>query len=294
MGYVNTGPITATVSGAGALTFTNWPTGDTSWIPSAATAYAPLTQATVPAGTGLNVSGLGITSGHYAYVMAYLSPPATSGGTATALLYAYAVGGGDTSVAAAVGHQVVAQGWAAPANWIIAWDGIVLNTGGVYSIVAGGGTSGLLTTGRDRRPWARGADDHVTSTAGDSVGYSSGGFVAVDPALSVRVECSGAPLRLWWQGTITGNGQTFGSVGFLMDGAQVGDYEQADPNNTGYNSWPVSVETTVACTPGSHLVQAAWRVGGAGETFTLSTPPNSSTAFGVQELLGVNAGNGTS
>lgn len=288
IGTVNTGVITCAMSGSD-LSFTNWPTGDGYYFP---TASGPLVRAIVPSAPA-TIAPSGVTSGDYAYVQVYLTPPTTAGGTATV---GYSVGTSRTTAALAAADQ---RGAAATSTNVLVWDGIVLNTSGTYTLVAGTPASGSVipaTTGRDRRVWARGAFFSQTNGSGNTSTAAINTWYLISSNLQSRIECSGAPLRVilqaWGSNSLAG----YGAVTTLfIDGVVVSVSGNTilgwvDMNSAG-SVGPVGYEFVYTPTPGSHLLAPYY--GCPAGTMTLFTGSGYIQGFSAQELLAPNASNGT-
>lgn len=144
---------------------------------------------------------------------------------------------------------------------------------------------------RDRRLWARGAFRMLTDTP-PARSTASGAFVQVSSALQVRVECSGAPVRLTMRGAFrTSPGNTGGTVCFRQDGTPVSPTATLNPSNV-YVQF-MSLIAILQPVPGSHLFDLAYRADSGGNTITLDVDAfnNPTTAILVEELLRQNADN---
>jgi hypothetical protein len=141
---------------------------------------------------------------------------------------------------------------------------------------------------RDRRKWARGAFDRI----GRSAAYTTTSTtpVAIDSTnLSIRVECSGLPIRLRFLGLA--NDVTVGGnilFGFFMDGAGIDSTTTIAQLVGATSSYAtVAVEYVAIPTAGSHVFQPTWFVAAG----TGSTPSGVPLMFSVEELVRQNAVN---
>jgi hypothetical protein len=290
LGYTDPGPITAAVSASNVFTFTNWPTGDT--VLFSPGAGLTLLSGIVPAAP--SSGGCAISSGQYEYVYAELQAPSSSGGTATVAMHCS--GTARTTAALAQGDQISSG---LITNNLLVWDGILYDNAGSYSLAAGTASNGGSSTipnasGRDRRLWARGANAEVSVHAYTAtLGYNANALVPLGAALSIRIECSGAPILWHFEGPFqSNNAQNYGLLGMDMDGQPVG----ANENMSVVQGWVSEVSITseyTACPAGSHLFQAAWSMG-AGVGGSWSINGGGYTIFSVRELLSQSATNGLS
>lgn len=267
LGNVNTGAITATInSGTGVLTFTNWPTADVVWI---RTSGGLLLRAVVPAAPTPTVSG--VTTADYAYVQVHLVPPTTPGGTCTT---AITIGTSRTTAALAVADQV---GAASTNGSLLVWDGIAHLASSVWTLVAGTPASGSIipaATGRDRRPWAKGAlYAPAMTTAGTQVSFTT------PPGWAQRIECSGAPMQVEFGFIYAPSGAGNIGVQFVFDSTTEFSYT---PSESALG-WAV-MGFPFSPAAGSHL-------------FTCQLQNPNAALFGVWlrifENLQVNTGNGS-
>lgn len=283
VGAVNTGVITCAMSGSD-LSFTNWPTGDGYYFP---TASGPLVRAIVPSAPA-TIAPSGVTSGDYAYVQVYLTPPTTAGGTATV---GYSIGTSRTTAALAAADQ---RGAAATSTNVLIWDGIVLNTSGTYTLVAGTPASGSIipaSTGRDRRVWARGY--RSTQTVAGPVTTTSTTFTPVSSSLVQRVECDGGPVVLTLYGSFycPYSGVSAALV-FYEDGTEVSASYQETYSYGGSNQENVTTyEWDLTPAAGSHLFQPYWKVSGSATAYIDVTA--GTLLFRAAEDVRPNATNGT-
>ena len=276
IGNVNTGPITAAINaGTAALTFTNWPVGDVAYFMPPA-AGSPLIRSTVPvAPTTITCP---TTAGMYSYVYVLLGP--TVNGVAT---LGWSIGTPRASAALAAAD---AQGAAATTTGLLIWDGIVLNTGGVYSLV----TSGLFqnASGRDRRPWARGAQASVAlAFTTNSLTWNGSGWTGLAfPQL--RVECSGQRrLKIRLGGGVSLSLSQAGAwayiAPFIDNGDAIPGSDLGQHPTAGYWS-PVDFTWEYQPTAGSHFFLLAGHTTGSGATATISFLSGSNSLPGVAEL----------
>lgn len=152
------------------------------------------------------------------------------------------------------------------------------NTAGVYS----------KGTGRDRRPWARGAFAYIVRTSGD---ISLGTLPAnLDTAnLALRIECSGVPLELSLVGALVlGSEAANARLGFNVTGAEelTSGYPVAGElaPNFNLNYLYVPAAGSIVFRP------RGWQSGGSTATVKGLSPP---LLFTVREVRTPNANNGT-
>lgn len=263
VGAVNNGVITAAMGSggtAGQIVFTNWPTGDGVRFP---TSSGPLVRGICPStptgGTALTPSG--VTPGDYAYIAVGISHPTIPGGTASPYV---AYGPSRTTAALAAADQ---QGAAATTlNGLLVWDGIVKNTSGTYTLVAGTPASGSIvpaSTGRDRRPWAGGAFSRIFN------------LVRVRYLTTVAFSAVAAGVL---QTVIFFDGVPCNTV--------ISTAVPAVAENALY-----LLDEVVAPSAGSHLFEPGWLISGGA---TVTNVANSyGDNFTVEELLHGNVSNGT-
>lgn len=291
-----TSSITATVnSTTGVLTFSNWPTGAVVWLPTASGLLVRNVMGSAP--TGLTVSG--ITSSDFAYLAVTLAANTVPGGAPTVAL---SIGTSRTTAALAAADQ---RGASNNGTNVLAWDGIGKNAGGgtPWSLQAGTPASGSViaaATGRDRRPWARGAFTRLIKSAA-TAGTASTTMVAVDTStLQARVECSGVPLTFRFMGTLAvpltaGDGI---QVGIWQDGTSVDGFPslsrgfEASGGTTVTIQVDGSFEYTTTPTPGTHLYTLTYEsLSGASVNFVAGS--SNPLALVVFEEVRQNANNGT-
>lgn len=113
---------------------------------------------------------------------------------------------------------------------------------------------------RDRRPWARGAYAVVNPNGGGDYSIISSSFTDIGTSLSLRVECSGAPLVVILNATV-GNGnnvQKEGKIRLMEDAAAILE-EKTIYSPTGNFGIHTTFIWSVAPTAGSHLYSFQWR-----------------------------------
>lgn len=281
-----TNPVTATInSSTGVLTFSNFPNNQTAWfLTSSGVPMRGTTPVTAP--SALTVSG--VTSGDYAYLAMYISCPSTPGGAGAASLV---VGTSRTTAALAAADQV---GAAAQNGKTLVWDGIAHLASSVWSLVAGTPASGSIipaATGRDRRPWARGARGRIAYVAGASYTISATTPTPIDTTnLAFRLECSGVPIDYeflydWSSSTAEV------LVELFMDGALAGS-TGADVAQTDGTAHHRTLRGTVVPSSGSHLFEPiAWVFAGSGSG--LLSAPRGHHHFWCREDVTVEQVNGT-
>ena len=279
VGITNTGVITA-AEVSGTLTFTNWPTGDFVWFQRAA---GVIFRAVMPASTGGSWTLPG--SGKFRYIAADVSMPTTPGGTATLVARTAAADQNTALLAAAnpIGPQSGGD--------IRIWDGILWNNGGTATLVSAVSNDANCipaATGRDRRPWARGANARLLLAANPTLAVATT-WTAV-PLMSQRIECSGAPLTLKFHGFSWNNNLAGGQayLGWFMDGAYLLNDQLTTVGAAG--AWnPGSIETQYIPNPGSHLFCPAWYMASG----TLLSMLNYLGEFVAKEEITQLANNGT-
>lgn len=250
-GFVTGGSaVTATInSSTGVLTFTNWPTSAIAWwYPTGGSSLIRGNTAGAPTPT---VSG--VTSGDYAYLAMYSTCPSTPDGTGGTSLV---VGTSRTTAALAAADQV---GAAAQNGKTLVWDSIAHLAAGVWTLVAGTPASGSIipaATGRDRRPWAKGAFADILNSGSTASASPNGGYAVVDAILNQRIECSGLPLRLRYFTVATGSASAAAQIIFFQDGAQAG-LSNSSATVAGV-ARPFQWESLIIPSAGSHLFQPAW------------------------------------
>ncbi|MDA0184128.1 hypothetical protein OJ997_27715 [Solirubrobacter phytolaccae] len=112
---------------------------------------------------------------------------------------------------------------------------------------------------RDRRKWARGAHFSGVRTAG-SVTPSGSVFGLLDSALTPRIECSGAPVRMRVSGTWRVLSGSFLYVSAVVDGVgvngmpSVGDATVAGQTEQTTGSTILNFEMTFTPSAGSHVL----------------------------------------
>lgn len=201
-------------------------------------------------------------------------------------------------------------------------DRVVVSTAGVVSLVAGTATSGATLdnlTGaasvpsdsllladvlvpatdttisnsqiRDRRKWARGAYAITTYTGTPT--ETTGVLTLVDPTnLQVRVECSGAPLRLTLKGYMTHATANAGAqIDWFVDGASANRLRSFTLVSSGF-ALEFDIEANIVPSAGSHLIGPAWANGNVANTLSMlggtSVRP---IEFTVEEIVRQNTKN---
>jgi hypothetical protein len=255
------------------LTFANFPTGDTIWFlggtaQTRGTMPSPGTTLTAPAGA----------SGNYQSIALDAVPPTLYNGPCT---YVISAGTAVTSANLAAANPAVLA-----AGNVRVWDGICQNTGGTsWALV----TSTLVpaATGRDRRPWARGAFDELVKTAASNL--TSTAAALVDSAnLAARVECSGVPVRVKFYSTAASYAAAAidqAAFSTVVDGSYLGQANMTVESTT--SQWSVIYEYVFTPAAGSHLFQAGYFLTAAG-TLTLSN-----FTMVIEEIVRQNTNNGS-
>jgi hypothetical protein len=151
---------------------------------------------------------------------------------------------------------------------------------------------------RDRRPWARGAYGVISRTTNAAAGldYSTTSTALVDidtTNLTIRMECSGAPMRLKLLGGINSPTPVNALVAFTMDGAllesDASGHVCAVNSATG-RAHNLTFEKVVTPAAGSHVFRPQWAAISAG-TIGLIARSNFTVSFVVEELVRPNANN---
>lgn len=162
-------------------------------------------------------------------------------------------------------------------------DVVVQNTAGSYS---NAGT-------RDRRPWARGGYNVLNKNA--TATQNSVTAAAVDATnLTIRMECTGVPVRLRFNGYVNTPGSVEAThIDGRVDATTMGNAHACvyNPGAVGAAEFdaPFTLIADATPTAGSRLFQPYWWIGGSG-TITLQA----GCQFSVEEMLRQNANNGTS
>ena len=164
-------------------------------------------------------------------------------------------------------------------------------------LVANGAASITNAVIRDRRLWARGFNARVkrTQNAGGGSDYTttSGSMVDVDATnLALRLECSGAPVRIGLVARPFTNtaGSGYGmQLRTVMDGAQVdGAHSQPTNHNSATNADLASgriYEVTFAPAAGTHLFKLQWMVA-IGGTALLGATATNALFWTLEEMAG--------
>ncbi|MBA3240081.1 MAG: hypothetical protein H0T60_02550 [Acidobacteria bacterium] len=164
---------------------------------------------------------------------------------------------------------------------------------------------------RDRRPWARGAHDIVGSVS-DYIQNSSTLAVVDSTKLSVRLECSGAPLTVVFNPGNYYNSAGISTVGYttfdmFVDGVSatsnldgVGQLQiktESNYDRSANSTWTTHsnsfVWQIVGLVAGSHLFQPAWGMSGANGISNMSGSGYSAISLEIEEKNPI-ANNGVS
>jgi hypothetical protein len=293
LGSVASTGVTAAVSVAGVLTFSQWPTNDTIYFRPTGGPLIRGSMGAAPVGLTLGA----ITVGYAAYIAVDAVPPTTPGGACT-----YVVSQSAPQATYYLASSP-AQFTAVAAGNIRIWDAVVVNTSGVGITVATGtqvysGTTpvpqswpvGADLAQRDRRPWARGFYNRYERTTGN---YNSAASTPayVDSANMVfRFEATGKPFRASLQGLMWSGNAADGQYMFFsywLDQAAMGGATQTQPqwgmvNPNQYNI-PVTFIWDFLPTPGSHIIAPVWwNPNGTSWSLNGSAP---SAVFSLQEIM---------
>lgn len=273
MGNVASTGITVTINSSTRVpTWSQWPLNDVIWFLTGGT----FIRGTMPAGPTAAFDAP--AAGKWRYV----AIDAVPGAYGAACTYLESSSADQTSAAnAAAAPTSVTSG-----N-IRIWDGIIANTAGVYSLVAGG--TGINTipaaTGRDRRPWARGASVIQQDTVGRTTASTT--LVPISSALAARVECTGVPVCLTLHASYMSNTAIANQeVIFVIDGSSI-DARYTSTIPTGNYVASAHFQDIYTPAAGSHLWQPYFLVS-AGTT-TLAQ----NIYFTVEEMVRQNTANGT-
>lgn len=159
---------------------------------------------------------------------------------------------------------------------------IVKNTAGVYSLIGG--------AQRDRRPWARGLNSSATQTNPEESTAALLAAPAAIAGLSMRVECSGAPLLVVFSASRAWSKTAAASVN-----VQVRDETKAV---RAFGEWqptaavtkaPLTVVSEYVPAAGSHLLEAVFCTSNIADEVTLV-----GSQLIVVELVRQRSNNGTS
>jgi hypothetical protein len=143
---------------------------------------------------------------------------------------------------------------------------------------------------RDRRPSARGFSAFLTRSSGGNYTTGLTTMVAVDTTnLRMRVECSGAPLRVWGKGIANNSGGDV-SLGWIMDGTTLTDGSNLFDRTNGANNRRLTAEHKFIPPAGTHRFDLAWFVSaGTGNLLVATANPVQMT---IEEDIRPNANNG--
>lgn len=144
---------------------------------------------------------------------------------------------------------------------------------------------------RDRRAWARGAHnvilrgatgtDYTTTTVQPT-------FLAIDATnLAPRVECTGTLVKVGLHGTMFASTNIF--IKIYVDGV-AGPGVRLFGNNAS-NYAPLDMQQWIVVTPGSHIFEARWGLGAAGNATFYATDANVPMRMTVDEDIRQNANN---
>lgn len=150
---------------------------------------------------------------------------------------------------------------------------------------------------RDRRPWARGVFGRQNVASGGTYTTTSGTNTAIDATnLSMRLECSGVPIKFHIQGAaaISAVSQAGYLVPFIDSGqfdvSFVYEFAEGSSEINGFEGF--GAEWIATPTAGSHLFQPAFSVSGAGAaTFSVSKTATDGLLFTVEEIVRQNTVN---
>lgn len=145
---------------------------------------------------------------------------------------------------------------------------------------------------RDRRKWARGAFLRIART---SANYSTGAgtLAAIDGTnLNPRIECSGAPVRVWLETTAHNSSADIVTTGLQIDGTAVDGTSAIGTmqSPTGGVVEPGGYRYLTIPSAGSHQFTPTFAAGGIG-TATLNASTVNPLVFIIEELLRSNAQN---
>lgn len=152
---------------------------------------------------------------------------------------------------------------------------------------------------RDRRPWARGAFRRIlrNANAGGGQDYVPGSALAAIDAtnLTVRIECSGAPVRLSFQGRAGVPNATTIVMAAYIDGTPVDGAGSVGEGIAGFGNsgngaadFNLSWDQVTIPPAGSHIFAPAWRSSGGGLLYARNVIP---VNFTIEELVRQDADN---
>ncbi len=143
---------------------------------------------------------------------------------------------------------------------------------------------------RDRRSWARGAFTVIRRSSGNYT-TTANAYVDVDATnLKPRIECSGAPVRIFadFQYRHNASGVTASYFALAVDGVQVKSKDLSISVNT---DMAVTLEAVYIPTPGSHVFALQY---GSNSNWMVTLFASNTTIldFSVEELVRQNTSNG--
>jgi hypothetical protein len=292
------GQLTGTIAGAATLTISGFPTGDYAWILAAS---GQMVRCSLPLPTTFTISG-GTGTSYYWLSLRAMAPSFGYG----ACTYTLVLSAAQTSIANAANLGAGAGGSSIPASSeIILWDGVVGYSGGDYTLENASASAGWPnnSTGRDRRPWAKGAHwdgsfetgnwSFVGQLANHQIGTLESGSTVVP---QVRMECTGHPMRVRMQGFASCSlaGGYYHTYDVIVDGAlQNLGTDISSPAASYYMQ--AEGEYVIYPSAGSHLIGLAWGNGpnNGGQTSVLYAEADAPLLFTVDEILRPTAANGT-
>jgi hypothetical protein len=276
VGNVASTGITATISSSTRVpTWSQWPTNDVIWF----SVGGVMIRGTMPAGPTAAFDAP--ASGRWRYVAIDAVPPATFGGACT---YVESSSADQTSAALAAGAAT-----AVTAGNVRVWDGIITNTAGAYSLVSGGSGATLIpaATGRDRRPWARGALAIASGVTGSPTTTSTTAVLLTE--MVVRVECTGVPIQVLFSADFTNSGaDNYVQLSLIEDGTGVIGPARTNTSHIATQRFEAVLAWERVPAAGSHLYQIFWQTSAG-----TATQPGAARQMSVTEKLRVNANNGT-
>jgi hypothetical protein len=299
LGLVGPGStISATLPGTTSLTptFTGYPGADFAYWNNAINGASGLIKGVLPASLPALPLTVSPVSGNFLYVALVAQAPIVHEGDVTpslSWLHTSATSRSTANLAAADQFTFQpAETFGTLSYSLILWDGIVWNNGGNYSFVAGTPASGspIPATGRDRRPWARGAHGDVFYAPGSNyTTTNTAALAAVDATnLALRLEISAPALEFEFKtaGYVRGGQDVV--MAMMLDGVTsiAGDNFFVASNATELPWYLRVFYSNLAA--GSHRFEPGWFV--TGSTATLV---NRWWSVRVREILQPATNNGT-